>query len=996
MFRELFTHATCGSEPYPYQERLATVGDALPVLLDVPTGLGKTAAVLLAWIWRRRFAADSVRSQTPRRLVYCLPMRVLVEQTFTESVRWLDRLGLLAGTATWTERDDSALPTKNAQLVQAGNGDARGYRPSPEAEAASDWAVHNGDRGQHAIAVHLLMGGEDRSDWALWPERDSVLIGTQDMLLSRALNRGYAAGRARWPMEFGLLNNDSLWVFDEVQLMSTGLATGLQLDAWRMGLRLRGSRAEFFRDVEDPVFRPCRSLWMSATMAKHWLNSAVDWSKQVEPAWNQHRVVLGEHELSDGMKDDFQERRVKDLWAITKRLEDQQQPVATLEKPKTKEGRADKGDAEAEQFKYVRALSKAIGEKRSTHGLTLVILNTVDRAVDLYSQLEAVFETPAPSVHLIHSRFRPYEREKWQQLFQTTDEGARIIISTQVVEAGVDMSAEVLFTELAPWAALVQRFGRCARYPGGMGHVHWMNLDLGSPKQPVDHWAKPYDATELGEARQKLQELNDVGLKNLDEAKHALDQDAKGAARLFPYEPRFVPRDKDLFDLFDTTPDLTGADVDISRFIRDDEELDVQVFWRDVPLGQVPAKKDKPDRRELCPVAFYRFKDQIAALCKHGRVWHWSYRSGWSLLGPNQKELIYPGQVFLLEKSCGGYDQVRGWTGYPGDQDFDVVPARQRCDPSREGDQDAEDDGDPLSELDNKWFSILGHTSDVCRTLDEVLRHVGITGREAKLLKLAARLHDWGKAHAAFQAKLDAETLGSADVQEQLNSQPAAKAPDAAWRRDKLKAGDADDKRRPGFRHELASALAVLELLRGVDPGHLALAWPDLELRRQFADAEPIEAGPPVNEGLASEIALLSQDDFDLLLYLVAAHHGKVRMSLRSSPDDGRSDVPDPCPAEVRQARSVRDGDVLPGCLLPSIGLDDAVEVPSVTLHLDSMELGLSAAYGPSWRERMQNLLEQLGPFRLAYLESLLRAADCRASRDEEAKAVDVAAEART
>ena len=52
------------------------------------------------------------------------------------------------------------------------------------------------------------------------PERDAILIGTQDMLLSRALNRGYAASRFHWPIDFGLLNNDCLWVFDEPQLMA--------------------------------------------------------------------------------------------------------------------------------------------------------------------------------------------------------------------------------------------------------------------------------------------------------------------------------------------------------------------------------------------------------------------------------------------------------------------------------------------------------------------------------------------------------------------------------------------------------------------------------------------------------------------------------------------------------------------------------------------------------------------------------------------------------
>ena len=136
------------------------------------------------------------------------------------------------------------------------------------------------------IAVHILMGGEDRTDWVLWPEREESRDGTQDMLLSRALNRGYAAGRARWPMEFGLLNNDCLWVFDEVQLMGSGLATSLQLQAWRESLRLRAPRNRFPETVPNPVFGPARSLWMSATTAKHWFEKAVDWRPMVDAAWN--------------------------------------------------------------------------------------------------------------------------------------------------------------------------------------------------------------------------------------------------------------------------------------------------------------------------------------------------------------------------------------------------------------------------------------------------------------------------------------------------------------------------------------------------------------------------------------------------------------------------------------------------------------------------------------------------------------------------------------
>jgi CRISPR-associated endonuclease/helicase Cas3 len=44
------------------------------------------------------------------------------------------------------------------------------------------------------------------------------------------------------------------------------------------------------------------------------------------------------------------------------------------------------------------------------------------------------------------------------------------------------------------------------------------------------------------------------------------------------------------------------------------------------------------------------------------------------------------------------------------------------------------------------------------------------------------------------------------------------------------------------------------------------------------------------------------------------------------------------------------------------------------------MELGLSADGQPSWAERVLNLLEHYRPYRLAYLEALLCAADRRAS----------------
>ena len=77
-FRAFFKAATRdeksqeGHEPYPFQVRLA-LSEELPELIDIPTGLGKTDAVVLGWLWRRRFAGLDTQAATPRRLVYCLP-----------------------------------------------------------------------------------------------------------------------------------------------------------------------------------------------------------------------------------------------------------------------------------------------------------------------------------------------------------------------------------------------------------------------------------------------------------------------------------------------------------------------------------------------------------------------------------------------------------------------------------------------------------------------------------------------------------------------------------------------------------------------------------------------------------------------------------------------------------------------------------------------------------------------------------------------------------
>src|SRR5260370_26900710 len=85
----VFFAAATGNPPYGYQARLAR--DGLPAVVQAPTGTGKTG-IVLAWLWRRLHGPDP--ANTPRRLVYALPQRSLVEQVTADVARWLTNLGL--------------------------------------------------------------------------------------------------------------------------------------------------------------------------------------------------------------------------------------------------------------------------------------------------------------------------------------------------------------------------------------------------------------------------------------------------------------------------------------------------------------------------------------------------------------------------------------------------------------------------------------------------------------------------------------------------------------------------------------------------------------------------------------------------------------------------------------------------------------------------------------------------------------------------------------
>jgi CRISPR-associated endonuclease/helicase Cas3 len=115
---------------------------------------------------------------------------------------------------------------------------------------------------------------------------------------------------------------------------------------------------------------------------------------------------------------------------------------------------------------------------------SIVLLNTVARSQEMFGALQQLVKTRDPSIDvmLLHSRFfkedRRRKEERLRTLFGRNSNGQAILVATQVVEAGLDISCEHLHTELCPMNALVQRSGRCARFEGETGIVHVYPLPI--------------------------------------------------------------------------------------------------------------------------------------------------------------------------------------------------------------------------------------------------------------------------------------------------------------------------------------------------------------------------------------------------------------------------------------------------------------------------------------------------------------------------------------
>jgi CRISPR-associated endonuclease/helicase Cas3 len=841
-FRKAFKSLT-DNDPFPWQQRLYRrfADNDIPDTCCLPTGIGKTSVIA---IWLIALANHS--EFMPRRLAYVVNRRTVVDQTTEEVKKYRDNLEKAGLNQCLV--DLCALPLRSAD----GKID-----PTVPPLAISTL------RGQYA----------DNREWSADPCRPAVICGTVDMIGSRLLFGGYGVGFKLKPLHAGFFGRDTLVVHDEAHLEPAFQKLLLEVKDEQKSEQIVAREAMRLRVME-----------LTATS----------------------RDASTPFELQD---DDLADAEIDRRLNAKKKLA--LHAVAD-----------DKKCAER-----IIELAKGLDESRAA---VLIFVRMVEDVEKIVKKL------PAKRTVKLTGTLRGKERDElvetplFKRFLRDGGSGETVyLVCTSAGEVGVNISAQHMICDLSTYESMAQRLGRVNRF----GEFDDCVIDVVHAT-----FDEAGDEEDLEERRRRtlllLQKLDgNASPKSLGD----LPPSEREAA--FSPKPDELDTSRILFDAWSLTSirgKLPGRPpLDEYLHGRDEwEPPETHVAWRqevDIVMGDLREKYNPEDLLEDYPLKPHEllrdrskrvYKHLVTLAERHPDNSIWLVDDDGAVLVTTLKKLAddkrkegpIEGMTALLGPSTGGLrdgfldgsaesvagmDVADDWLNEEGEKrrrrewNLEAPPDNMRWirDPidlfpdadSRDEDTSirrywcwferivaAESDGSKSSRRAIGWQA---HTDDVVRNGVAIGTKLGLSNSLAKVLRIAAEIHDLGKMRHLWQ-----RTIGNIDPKIWLAKSGGKMRLRALTR----------------YRHEFGSLL----------------------------DA-------PTNKAFAG----LNDDEKDLVLHLVAVHHGRGR---------------------------------------PHFNADEAFDpsYPESTSLTASREIPI----------RYAKLQRRFGRWGLAYLESLLRAADYAAS----------------
>lgn len=607
-FPKFFAAANGGYTPFAWQERLldfVVAHERWPDRIAAPTGAGKTSAIDVH-VFATALSAAGTGPRLPRRLAMVVDRRVLVDDQYRRARTLAETL------ANALKRRDSDLVTQVAELL-AGLGGVGGADP--------------------LITARLRGGSVPSRSWRDHPAACAVLCATPDMWGSRLLFGGYASRDEAKPREAGLLAFDSVVMVDEAHLARQLLQTARRVS-----------------QLAPIAQRPLAGI--PALQVVEVTATPAQGHSEAEPA----TVAVEEADLAEP--------------ALADRL--------TRPKPVTLRAVADWPPPARQAGKGATEIANAVTEMRSAINPAEGRVNTIGCYVNTVPMALAVADALRQErlcVVTVCGQIRPADLHRLDPgrgpageagkpdgealtgvLSIDGNPGVDVLVTTQSLEVGADLDLAGIVTELASGSALAQRTGRANR----LGKRATAPVTVIVPPERLAETEKsrsgPYSATELNEA---LDWLRDRAADPLGCAPWAIRVPPPPAAAA---RRRLFQR-PELADAWHwaRTSDKLAADPELDLWLSDsfEEDTSVGIVVRDaIPPDPAAAQqfvRDLPPvPREVFPVPYRTAKAVLDELLQAGRVMVKARADEITMLRlrPGAGPDIRPGDTVIIDSSA--------------------------------------------------------------------------------------------------------------------------------------------------------------------------------------------------------------------------------------------------------------------------------------------------------------------------------------------------------